>query len=530
MPQFYYPPSFELRALVTRLPRPLGELKAPPIEPPIEPPVATWQAVTDLLYRFGRRRSHARRPGGERVGLAARAGRLRPVNAAVDAAVVTALRSGLPLAVVDHDRLRGPLRVAAIAKPTRLAVDDRGGTLEVGGLPALFDADGPQATPVGIAGAVAPTAATTTTLTLLWGSAALGLDAAIADLAARMTALGGACEPLALPGPADDPAGRALLARVHADPNDDAARRAFADWLDVHGGAPGRRRARYIRETLVGFPDYRSEREVFADAELADWPLGWRRGFVFRVGLAESFNPPLLPRLADEPVEEVDIHGVDPAGPLPPTTRQLRVHNPNGRRAPHPAPARLRVLFASVDVDDADTWRWIAGLPALERLAMHVGDQIFYRLTSASPALRALNLMGGRFTPDALAALPVAQLVELELHTHPLDDALLRALPPTPALEKLQISKVPITTLAPFAAASPRYLSLWQVPLAAPEVARILAMERLEILHISECPAIERPIAEAIERGALPALRGLYGLHVRHRDLEHGGRRRRHHG
>jgi hypothetical protein len=164
MKAFPYPPSFELRAVITRFQRPLGEL-TPPSEflralIPGEPPVAVWRAVTELLHRFGRRRSHSRRPGGERIGRAASRGRLGPINVAVDAANATALSSGLPVVVVDWVRLRGPLHIGATARPTRWVMDDRGNSLEVGGLPSVFEVTGPRVTPVAPDAAARTTAAT----------------------------------------------------------------------------------------------------------------------------------------------------------------------------------------------------------------------------------------------------------------------------------------------------------------------------------------------------------------------------------
>jgi uncharacterized protein (TIGR02996 family) len=522
---FFYPPSFELRAIVTTFARPLGELPPSPalraaLEPMGPPPVEVWRAVTELLHRFGRRPSHPRRPGGERVGLAARRGRLRSIDVAVDAANATALRSGLPVQVVDRARLRGVLRVTTTAKRARIAVGEPGATREVGGLPALADAGGLRVTPVAADAAVQTTPATRTTLSLLWGTATLGLDAAVAYHVELLTAAGGVCSSVYISGPADDPDAHARLGRVLADPADHAARLAFADWLDAHGGLPGHRRARLIREGLAGRRDYHLAEAVAVDAELAGWPLNWERGFVAAVGLDERFNPPLLPRFAREPVETVGIYRVEPASPVPATVHVLEVRNTVLRRVPHADPGRLRDLQLSGD-PDADAWRWLAGLPALERLRMHINDATPWDLAITSPALVLLRLMGGRFA--SLAQLPVQRLTDLELHTNGLHDDLMRSLPPTPALEILRISKNAITTLAPFADARLRELNLWHVPLAAAEVSRILAMTGIEVLHVSACPEIERPLAAAINDGALPALRGLYGLVARRRQLEHGG-------
>jgi hypothetical protein len=69
VPPFFGAPSFEVRALVARFPRPLGELSSPPallaaLRPGEPLPRETWRAVKTLLHRFGRRPSRSLRPGG----------------------------------------------------------------------------------------------------------------------------------------------------------------------------------------------------------------------------------------------------------------------------------------------------------------------------------------------------------------------------------------------------------------------------------------------------------------------------------
>lgn len=525
MPPFFALPGFEVRALVARFERPLGELTSPPellaALRVSEPPREIWRGVTALLHRFGRRPSHRLRPGGERIGRAALAGRLRSVDVAVDAATATALRCGLPVTVVDPERLRGPLRVTVTPRATRMPVGADGTTRDVGNVPALADLDGPRVTPVAIDVAARPTAATRTTLSIVWGTQALGLAAALEYHRELLTAAGARCEPFELPGPADDPTARALLARVLADIDDDGARLAFADWLDAHEGACGRRRARYIREGVAGRDDSNLAREVVSDSGLSYWPVGWARGFVRVAHLTRTSNPPLTPRLAGEPLAEVSIDQVELAAPVPATVRRFNVWNPALRRVPHPAPERVRELQLSGH-PDADLWRWLASLPNLERLWMHIGDDDPWQLADW-PSLRLLHLQGGRFTAASLAALPVRQLAALELQRNGLDDALLRAMPAAPRLAVLRLARNAVTSLEPFAGAPLRELLMWELPLAAAEVRRITAMTDLEALYVAGCPQIEGPLAAALDDGALPSLRRLWGhVYPRRRKIDRG--------
>lgn len=520
VPPFFHLPSFEVRALVASFPRPLGELPSPARQaaPPADPPRATWDAITDLLARFGRRPSHPLRPGGERVGRAALRGRLRPVDVAVDAAIATALRFGLPVSLADHARLRAPLRVTALPRAIRMRVDAHGTTRDVGGVPAVVDPGGPRLTPVAVDADALTTPATRTTLSVLWGTRALGLDDALAHHRELLLGAGAECRAIDLPGPAADPTGRALLARILADLDDDVARLAFADWLAVHEGAPGQRRARFIRDGIAGRLDPALYHDVVADTELSGWPVGWSRGFPSRAHLDQYHNPPLTPRLAEQPLEEVGISQVMPVAPVPATVRRFSVWNPTLRPIPHPAPERLRELQLSGE-PDPDVWAWLAGLPGLDKLWMHIGDATAWQLPRER-SLQLLHLKGGTFTTDSLAALPCDRLVDLELDRVGMGDAILRALPPTPRLTRLRLSSPSLTTLAPFVRAPLRELLVWSTPLAAADVEQIAAMTSLEVLYVAGCPALEGPLTAALDAGALPSLRQLDGhLHPRRRAI-----------
>jgi uncharacterized protein (TIGR02996 family) len=500
---FFYPPDLAVRALVARFPAPLGaiatsEALRAAVKAPAPPPTATWAAVADLIERFRRRRT-SRRPGGQQVH-----GGAPPIDAAVDAGNEVARRRGLPIAVVDRDRLRGALSIGA-TPPRTVFVDVSGRPVEVGDLPSLDDARGPCITPVAALGEVATTGATRVTLSILWGTAALAaeLDTALREHRDWLVAHGAECEELALAGPADGAVGRALLDDILDDPASDQARRVFADWLDQVGGQAGRRRAAYIRDALAGREELALARQVDRDLALSmDFrPIGWSRGFVRSIHLNRELAS--CGALADEPVVEVAV-GRDLPPTLPRSTRLVWANRL--RPLPHPAPDRLLRLVLSGYPEPA-LWPWLAGLSALEELSVQIFDGSRWQLTGP-PALRRLELYGGLLDRAAVAALPVRRLTTLIVWDNRLDDAAWSALPRAPALEVLRLERNPVTTLAPVDRAPLlRALTLRDLPLAAGEAARILALPSLEELEVVRCPAIEGPLLRALDAGARPYVR-----------------------
>src|SRR5690606_12724952 len=104
---------------------------------------------------------------------AAADGPLRSINPAVDAGNAVSLHSGLPISVVDLDRVRPPLRVAIAARGSSYVFNPSGQVIDVGGLVCLHDADGPCANAVKDAQRSKTDGATRRTLSLLWSSAEL---------------------------------------------------------------------------------------------------------------------------------------------------------------------------------------------------------------------------------------------------------------------------------------------------------------------------------------------------------------------
>jgi DNA/RNA-binding domain of Phe-tRNA-synthetase-like protein len=103
----------------------------------------------------------------------AEAGPLRCINPAVDACNAVSLHSGLPISVIDLDRATEPLRVAIAPAESAYVFNASGQVIDVSGLLCLHDAGGPCANAVKDAQRTKTDAATTRTLSLIWGTTEL---------------------------------------------------------------------------------------------------------------------------------------------------------------------------------------------------------------------------------------------------------------------------------------------------------------------------------------------------------------------
>src|SRR5207248_8363260 len=99
-------PLLDLRAFVTRFPRPLGELPTPPellallsleAPAPFRSDETVREAVRQLLRHGGFKPTGRSKPASEYLLKAVAEGRLASINLAVDACNVVSLHSGLPI-------------------------------------------------------------------------------------------------------------------------------------------------------------------------------------------------------------------------------------------------------------------------------------------------------------------------------------------------------------------------------------------------------------------------------------------------
>jgi DNA/RNA-binding domain of Phe-tRNA-synthetase-like protein len=175
-------PLLDLVAFSTTFPAPLGQIaSADPIRQLLSPgakgpftvddPVRA--AVRDLLRHGGYKPTGRGKPSSEYLVRATAEGALGTINAAVDTGNAVSLHSGLPISVVDLDRVKSPLHVAIAQEGARYVFNSAGQEIDLAGLLCLFDAEGPCANAVKDAQRTKTTGETTRTLSVLWGTQAL---------------------------------------------------------------------------------------------------------------------------------------------------------------------------------------------------------------------------------------------------------------------------------------------------------------------------------------------------------------------
>jgi DNA/RNA-binding domain of Phe-tRNA-synthetase-like protein len=176
-------PLLDLGVFVTRLPAALEAMETadwlrrllvPGAAAPLSSDDAVRAAVRDLLRHLGYKPTGRGKPASEYLARAVAEGMLAPINFAVDVANAVSLHSGLPISVVDLDRVRPPLRVAVAPADARYVFNVAGQVIDVAGLPCLHDADGPCANAVKDAQRTKTGPTTRNTLSLVWGTRALG--------------------------------------------------------------------------------------------------------------------------------------------------------------------------------------------------------------------------------------------------------------------------------------------------------------------------------------------------------------------
>jgi DNA/RNA-binding domain of Phe-tRNA-synthetase-like protein len=175
-------PCLEVGAFVTRFHQPLVELATPDATLALAEPGATVPLsssdtvraeVRQLLRHGGFKPAGRSKPASEYLHAAAAEGRFPRINAAVDTCNVMSLCSGLPISLVDVDRLVGALSVGIAPAGTTYVFNPSGQVIDASGLLCLLDADGPTGTPVKDAQRTKTHDATRATLAIVWGTNAL---------------------------------------------------------------------------------------------------------------------------------------------------------------------------------------------------------------------------------------------------------------------------------------------------------------------------------------------------------------------
>lgn len=170
-------PALHLGAVEARYPAPLGALPSPAwlaalLRDEAPAPLARTEtlrsAVRDLLRHGGYKPTGRGKPASEYLVSAAAAGSLGSINPAVDACNVVSLRSGLPISVVDLDRVVPPLSVTVVTGDERYVFNRTGQEIRLQGLLCLADAEGPCANAVKDSQRTKTSDSTEHTLSLVW--------------------------------------------------------------------------------------------------------------------------------------------------------------------------------------------------------------------------------------------------------------------------------------------------------------------------------------------------------------------------
>jgi DNA/RNA-binding domain of Phe-tRNA-synthetase-like protein len=180
----------DLRAFVTEFPCPLGEISTDPelIELLSLDAAAKLHSsdevrlhVRHLLREHGFKPTGRNKPASEYLIKASSEGILCPINLAVDVCNVVSLHSGLPISVVDLDRVQEPLHVRVAPSGSDYVFNQSGQVISLNGLLCLFDAQGPCANAIKDSQRTKTSPNTLRTLSLIWGTNQLPGRAAEAE-------------------------------------------------------------------------------------------------------------------------------------------------------------------------------------------------------------------------------------------------------------------------------------------------------------------------------------------------------------
>lgn len=175
-------PSLLVRAFITRWRSALGQ--CPPLtetsallgsalgtRSELPPPDAALRAhIRDMLRHRDFKPTGRSKPSSEYLSRAQSEGGVRAINAAVDSCNAVSLHSGLPISVVDCERLTGPLQIRRAGANERYVFNPTGQEIELAGLVCLYDAHGACANAIKDAQRTKTSDSTQTTLSILWSS------------------------------------------------------------------------------------------------------------------------------------------------------------------------------------------------------------------------------------------------------------------------------------------------------------------------------------------------------------------------
>ena len=171
-------PLLDAGAFVTRLAAPIGGIATPPganatAAAPLASSDDVRAQVRTLLRHGGYKPAGRGKPASEYLVGAMAEGRFPAINAGVDICNIVSLHSGLPISLVDLDRVSGALSIRIAPAGTTYAFNPSGQVIDASGLVCLFDELGPTGTAVKDAQRTKTNDDTRVTLTIVWGTVAL---------------------------------------------------------------------------------------------------------------------------------------------------------------------------------------------------------------------------------------------------------------------------------------------------------------------------------------------------------------------
>jgi DNA/RNA-binding domain of Phe-tRNA-synthetase-like protein len=172
-------PLLEVSAFVTRAPQPISRLEtpagtsalaAPSAQAPFSPTDDIRTLVRDLLRHGGFKPAGRSKPASEYLVAAFAEDRFPRINALVDTCNVVSLHTGLPISLVDLDKLEGALAIRVAPPGTSYVFNPAGQVIDVSGLLCLYDERGPSGSPVKDAQRTKTDDATRSTLSIIWST------------------------------------------------------------------------------------------------------------------------------------------------------------------------------------------------------------------------------------------------------------------------------------------------------------------------------------------------------------------------
>jgi len=165
-------PLLDPGGFVARLGTSVAEVESPrPIAPPTDDTAKA--AVRDLLRHGGFKPSGRSKPASEYLTAAFAEGRWPQINPLVDICNVVSLKSGLPISLVDADKVQGELSIQIAPPSTTYVFNPSGQVIDASGLVCLYDALGPTGTPVKDAQRTKTDDTTKNVIVMIWGTRAL---------------------------------------------------------------------------------------------------------------------------------------------------------------------------------------------------------------------------------------------------------------------------------------------------------------------------------------------------------------------